>query len=254
LADLQVEAGQAVARSLGAAARFVATDVTDEGAVARAVDVAVEQFGSLDVVVTSAGIIGAVGPLSTLDLDEYEYTLAVNLRGTFLAMKHAARVMVPERAGSIVSITSPAAVAGGLGPHAYSAAKAGVIGLTQSAAAELWPLGIRVNAVLPGAVVSAMTADLTVGDATDLAAAAEALARRSPLARPARPEDVAGAVAYLASDDSAYVTGTVLRVDGGLTTAPGPARLSQPEHAGSPMIREAGGRGARTGASPVATP
>ncbi len=242
LADLQVDPGTSLAEELGPAARFVRTDVTDEASVAGAIDAAVERFGRLDIMFNNAGVIGAVGPISALDAADYEFTLAVNLRGTVFGMKHAARVMEPERSGVILSTTSPAAVAGGLGPHVYSAAKAGVIGLTLSVAAELRPKGIRVNAIMPGAMVTAMTADLSVGDVTDLAGATAALGQSALTTRPGLPEDIAAAVVYLASDDAAFVTATVLRVDGGLTMAPGRSRMAQNDFTGT-VIREAGGRG-----------
>jgi NAD(P)-dependent dehydrogenase (short-subunit alcohol dehydrogenase family) len=243
VADVQVDRGHALAGELGDAARFVRTDVTQEGDVAAAVDAAVSQFGRLDVVFNNAGIMGALGPIASIPVEDYSFTMAVNVLGVFLGMKHGARVMREQRSGVILSTTSPAAVAGGLGPHVYSAAKAAVIGLTQSVAAELRPSGIRVNAIMPGATVTAMTADILAGDADALAQAHEALARTALTTRPGVPDDVAAAAVYLASDDAGFVTGEVLRVDGGLTTAPGPSPFAQPEHAGAALMREAGGRG-----------
>jgi NAD(P)-dependent dehydrogenase (short-subunit alcohol dehydrogenase family) len=110
---------------------------------------------------------------------------------------------------------------GGMGAHGYSAAKAAVIGLSQSVAAELRPKGIRVNAIVPGAVVTAMTADIVVGDPGDLAGATEAMQATALMSRPGLPEDIAAGALYLASDDAAFVTGSTLVVDGGLTWAPG---------------------------------
>jgi NAD(P)-dependent dehydrogenase (short-subunit alcohol dehydrogenase family) len=194
-------------------------------------------------VFNNAGIIGAVGPIGTLRVEDYEFTVAVNLRGVVLGTKHAARVMVPQGSGAILATTSPAAVAGGLGPHIYSATKAAVIGLTQSVAAEMRPHGIRVNAIMPGATVTAMTADLTAGDPDALDRAHDIMAANALTPRPCLPEDVASGALYLASDDAAFVTGSVLHVDGGLSTAPGPSPLAQPQHAHAALIRESGRRG-----------
>ena len=217
VADLQAEAAEEVARELGDGCRYVRTDVTQEEDVAAAVDLAVSAFGRLDIMFSNAGVFGAYGPIAKSRMADVDLTLAINLRGVFVGMKHAARVMMPRRSGVILATTSPAAVIGGVGNHAYSAAKAGIVGLMRSVAAELRPHGIRVNAIMPGAVVSAMTADLVTGDATALERTAELLAAQSPQQRPGRPEDIAAAVSYLASDDAAFITGHTLVVDGGYT-------------------------------------
>jgi NAD(P)-dependent dehydrogenase (short-subunit alcohol dehydrogenase family) len=243
VAEIQEQRGKALADELGASSRLVVTDVTDEASVAAAVDVAVATFGRLDVMFNNAGIIGAVGPIAGLDLDEFDFTVAVNLRGVAAGIKHAARVMEPHGAGVILSTTSPAATSGGLGPHVYSATKAGVIALTMSVAAELRPKGIRVNAIMPGAMVTEMTADLTAGDPDALDRARVAMAPDALMQRPGVPDDIAAAAVYLASDDAAYVTATVLAVDGGLTGAPGTSPFAVAEYAGSALIREGGRRG-----------
>jgi NAD(P)-dependent dehydrogenase (short-subunit alcohol dehydrogenase family) len=243
VAELQEQRGRALVDELGPSSRFIATDVTDESSVAAAVDFAVATFDRLDVMFNNAGIIGAVGPIAALDLDEFDFTVAVNLRGVAAGIKHAARVMEPQGAGVILSTTSPAATAGGLGPHVYSATKAGVIALTMSVAAELRPKGIRINAIMPGAMVTEMTADLTAGDPDALDQARVAMSPDALMHRPGVPDDIAAAASYLASDDAAYVTATVLTVDGGLTGAPGTSPFAVPEYAGSALIREGGRRG-----------
>ena len=243
VADVQEERGRALVEQLGPATRFAFTDVSDEASVVDAVDAAVSNFGRLDVMFNNAGIIGAVGSIATLDAAEFDFTIAVNLRGVAMGMKHAARVMVPQGSGVILSTTSPAAAVGGVGPHIYGAAKGGVISLTMSVAAELRPKGIRVNAIMPGAMVTAMTADLTAGDAEALDAAKERMSLNAMMDRPGMPEDIAAAAAYLASDDAAYVTAIVLTVDGGYTGVPGSSPFATDEYADTSLVREAGRRG-----------
>lgn len=243
IADVQRERGEALGAELGPAVVFVPTDVSREDAVAAAVETAVSRFGSLDVMFNNAGIIGALGPIGGLTVEDFRFTMDVNLVGTFFGMKHAARVMAPRGSGVILSTTSPAAVAGGLGPHAYSAAKAAIIGLTQSVAAELRPVGIRVNAIMPGATVTAMTADIVLGDPDAIDDAARALGETALTPRPGLPSDIAAAALYLASDDAEFVTGDVLRVDGGLTTAPGRSPFAAEQFASASLMREGGARG-----------
>lgn len=246
LGDIQDERGLAVAASLGAAATFIHCDVTQEAQIAQLIDQAADR-GGLDCLVNNAGIVGTVGPIDQLDLAEYEFSLAVLLTSVALGMKHAARVMKPRRQGAIVSISSVAGVTGGLGPHAYTAAKTGVVGLTRNVAAELGAYGIRVNAIAPGKMATPMTADLVVADPDDLDGVMAYMRAASPLAqRPGTAEDVAQAVGWLASDRSGYISGHTLVIDGGWTTgspqSPEPGQLNR-FAASRPLIREAGRRG-----------
>ncbi|MDE0652305.1 MAG: SDR family oxidoreductase, partial [bacterium] len=149
LGDIQVEAGRAIADDLGEAARFIECDVTSEDDVAALADLAVDNFGQLDVMFNNAGIVGARGPIDQIPAPEWEFTIDVLLHGVFYGMKHAARVMKPRHTGSIISMASTAGVIGGLGPHAYAAAKHAVVGLTKNAGAELCRFGIRVNCIAP---------------------------------------------------------------------------------------------------------
>ncbi|WP_110207551.1 SDR family oxidoreductase [Nocardioides daejeonensis] len=242
IADLQADAGEALAVELGAGAVFRRTDVTDEASIAAAVDAAVTEFGRLDVMFNNAGIIGAVGPIDRTRTEDADLTIAVNLRGVLLGMKHAARVMKVQRSGVIISTSSPAGVMGGVGAHVYSAVKAGIIGLSNSVAAELRAFGVRANVIIPGAVVSQMTADLVAGGADDLAGAQEALDRSRYMSRPLQPADVAAGVLYLASDEAAFVTGIVLPVDAGMTGAGGPSPMADEKYADQAGRREAGRR------------
>jgi len=242
LADIQDERGERVASELGDAALYQRTDVTDEGAIATAVDRAVQELGGLDCMFANAGIVGTMGPIEETPVEEYDFTLAVNLRGVFLCMKHAARIMRPQGSGTILSCSSIAGLQGGLGPHAYAAAKTALIGLTRNVAAELAPFGIRANCIAPGNMATPMIAGLVTGDPDAVPAMENALAMGSPLpGRPGRASDVAEAALYLASDASSYVSGHTLVVDAGLTTGSGRELRMFDKHA--PLVREAGRRG-----------
>lgn len=242
IADVQDEAGSDLAHSLGSQARFLHCDVASEADVAATVDFAVAEFGRLDVMFNNAGIFGATGSIAKSNMDDVDRTFDVILRGCFLGMKHAARVMVPQGSGCIISTTSPGGMHGGLGPHAYSAAKAGIIGLTQSVAAELRHYRIRANTIAPGAVVSAMTADIVTGDPANLDATTEALSGVDVAGRPGIPEDIAAGVVYLASDDAVFVTGSTLMVDGGVTFANGPSLFATGDNIEPQGFHEAGRR------------
>ena len=219
VADMQVDAGNALVAELGDAARFAEVNVLEESQVAAAVDLAVSEFGALDIMFNNAGIVGAVGRISEMPTDAWDNTIAILLRGVFLGTKHAARVMLEQNSGVIINTASTAGVMGGLGPHAYTAAKHGVVGLTKSVANELAPNGIRVNAIAPGNTVTAMTASVTTGDPDALDKTNERIASTSPLGYAGLPYDIAAAALYLASDDARYVSGHTLVVDAGQTTA-----------------------------------
>jgi NAD(P)-dependent dehydrogenase (short-subunit alcohol dehydrogenase family) len=173
------------------------------------------------VMFNNAGIVGAIGAIAETNTDQWDRTVAVLMRGVFLGMKHAARVMVPQSSGSIISTSSTAGIMGGLGPHCYTACKHAVRGMTTSVASELGPLGIRVNAISPGTTVSPMTAAVIAQDHTALDVAAKQIAAGSLLRIPGLPDDIAYAALYLASDEARNVTGHTLVVDAGQTTVVG---------------------------------
>ena len=227
IADLQDGPGETLAKELGDATRFSRTDVTVEDDVARAVDLAVSEFGRLDVMFNNAGIVGVVGRIGETPLDGWEKTVAVLLRGVFLGTKHAARVMVPQGSGVIISTSSTAGILGGLGPHCYTACKHAVIGLTKSVASELASSGIRVNAISPGNTVSPMTSAVISGDHQAIDVATARIESQSPLGFAAMPIDIANAALYLASDEARNVTGHTLVVDAGQTTMGGNGRFHQ---------------------------
>ena len=167
MGDIQDDAGQALADELGDAALFVHCDVTKEDEVANMVDTAVSHYGQLDIMYNNAGVVGAVGPIATTPAEEWQRTMDIHVNGCFYGCKHAARVMIPRETGSIVSMSSTAGIMGGLGPHAYTAAKHAIIGITKSIAAELSDYGIRANCISPAGMATPMVA-ATMGDHTDL--------------------------------------------------------------------------------------
>ena len=228
IADLQQERGEALASELGDGAAFAHCDVTHEPDVEAAVAAAQERFDALDIWFNNAGVVGVVGPIADTPVDRWRKTLDVLLTGVFLGTKHAARVMVERGSGVILNTASSAGVMGGLGPHAYTAAKHGVIGLTRSAASELSPHGVRVNAIAPHTVTTPMIASV-LGKPEDLEAASKFAARMSPLGFAGDGGDIANAALYLASDEARFTTGHTLVVDAGATTAPTPSPFSQGE-------------------------
>ncbi len=199
-------------------------------------------FGKLDIMFNNAGIVGAVGPIDTTPADEWQATLDVLLNGVFYGMKHAARVMKPRQSGAIISMASTAGIMGGLGPHAYAACKHAVVGLTKNVGAELCHYGIRVNAIAPAGMATAMVADVMSGDPAAIERTQASLAKNSPLRdRAGVAEDVANAALWLASDESGYTNGHVLTTDAGITT--GSATTNPPFGEYQPMFREAGRKG-----------
>jgi NAD(P)-dependent dehydrogenase (short-subunit alcohol dehydrogenase family) len=214
LVDIQDDAGREVAARLGESAWYVHGDVSVEEDVEAALEAAVARGGRLDCVVNNAGILGAVGPIAEIDGAAWRRSVAVLLDSVFYGTKHAARLMIEQGSGgAIVNIASTAGVRAGLGPHVYTAAKHGVVGLTQSVAPELGRHGIRVNAIAPGGTVTSLTAYVTTGDPGDLEEASKRVGRSATIGRPAVPLDIANAALFLASAEAGYISGAVLVVD-----------------------------------------
>lgn len=242
LGDIQEGPGKALADELGDAAIFRTCNVTKEDDVAGLVDLAESHFGKLDIMVNNAGIVGAVGPIDTTPDNEWRATVDILLNGVFYGMKHAARVMKPRKTGAIISLASTAGILGGLGPHCYTACKHAVVGMTKGVGAELCRHGIRVNAIAPAGMATAMVANVMTGDHTAIEAAKKGLAANSPLLnRAGVAEDVANAALWLASDESGYTHGHVLTTDAGTTTGSTAADPAFAEY--QPMFREAGKKG-----------
>ena len=195
---------------------FVPGDVSAEADIASCVEQAVSRFGRLDVVFNNAGIGGAFGALVDTEVAHWDETFAVNTRGVFLGTKHGAREMIRQGdGGSIVSTASIAGLAGGSGPTVYSAAKAAVVNFTKNAALELAKHRIRVNAICPGIIFTPMMHRGRIEEAEDM------VRRVQPWPARGEPEDIASAALFLASDESAFVTGESLVVDGGYSVQGG---------------------------------
>lgn len=205
---------EATANGHGERARFIKTDVSKEADVAAAVALATSAFGGLDIIFNNAGVGGAIGPVWELDEAEWDYTFDVLVKGVFFGIKHATRVFQAQgRGGAIINTASVAGLSGGCGPLAYSAAKASVVNLSKAAAVQLAPYHIRVNAICPGFILTGLTHPAQ----KSLEEAGKFLDGLQPWPEHGRGADIAGTALFLASDDSSFVTGEAIIVDGGLT-------------------------------------
>lgn len=197
----------------GGKAASTACDVTDEEAVDRVFDEIYREFGRLDILVNNAGITRD-NLFFKMDRPDWDSVLTTNLTSAYLCSRAAQRYMVPAKYGKIVSLSSRSAL-GNRGQANYAAAKAGIQGLTATLAIELGPFNITVNAVAPGYIATSMTAATAERVGSSAAEHQEAVAARTPLGRVGKPEEVAAAVAFFASDDSSYVSGQTLYINGG---------------------------------------
>ena len=200
----------------GGAVNMFSGDVGDEGDVKAFVQLAIDAFGSLDIMYANAGVLGPATALLEQTIEQWHEVLRTNLIGPFLAIKHAAAHMVGKGGGSIVLTASTAGLRAAAGSAPYSASKAGVISLAQTAANSLSGTGVRVNAICPGLIETGMTRALFEG-ARERGTAGK-IGQLNPLGRAGRPEEIAAIALFLASDESSYVNGQAFAVDGGLSS------------------------------------
>lgn len=220
VADLDDERGEALVAELGDSAGFLRTDVSREGDVAAMVSDAVDRWGRLDCLFNNAGFGGALGPIESTSVDDYDITMDVLVKSVFLGMKHAAPVMKEQGSGSIISTASVAGLRAGYAPHLYSTAKAAVIHLTTSVALELGEQNVRVNAICPGFIATPLAygrPDATDSDIDKMRASGQGA---QVMGRVGEPLDIANMALFLAGDESQWITGQWFAVDGGFEAGP----------------------------------
>ena len=221
IADIEDDRGKRLAKELGANAVYLHADVSQEADVKTAIDLASEKFGHLDCMFNNAGTGGVMGPIEETPVEGFDRTIGILLRGVFLGIKHAAPIMKRQGYGSIISTASVAGLRTGYAPHTYSTAKAAVIHLTRSVAMELGENGVRVNCICPGGIATPIfgrSFGYSMEAAEEMAETLKTtLINLQPIKRAGLPEDIAQAALWLASDDSSFVNGHALVVDGGVS-------------------------------------
>jgi NAD(P)-dependent dehydrogenase (short-subunit alcohol dehydrogenase family) len=217
LTDLAADAGQAVADKIGGAALFLPQDVTDEARWGEVVQTTLDRFGRLDVLVNSAGV-GRGQPILEATFEAWREIVGINLDGTFLGVKAVAPVMAAAGKGSIINLSSILGKVGQPGAAAYCASKGGVALMTKAVALELAPMGVRVNSVHPGYIETPMVTSF-LRESENENELRDMIVSRHALGRLGVPREIADAIVFLASDESSFMTGSELVVDGGYTAA-----------------------------------
>ncbi|MCC6437072.1 MAG: glucose 1-dehydrogenase [Acidimicrobiales bacterium] len=220
IADLDDDKGAVLAAELGTSTAFLRTDVSKEEDVAAMIAETTDRFGRIDVLFNNAGFGGALGPIQSTSLADYDLTMDVLLKSVFLGMKHVAPVMKEQGAGSIISTASVAGIRVGYAPHLYSVAKCAVIHLTKTVALELGEHGVRVNAICPGFIATPLAAGRPDADESQIEQLRAAGAASQVLGRVGEPLDIANMALFLASDESEWITGREFVVDGGFEAGP----------------------------------
>jgi NAD(P)-dependent dehydrogenase (short-subunit alcohol dehydrogenase family) len=220
IADLDQAKGEALAAELGASTAFLHTDVSKEADIAAMIAETTDRFGRIDVLFNNAGFGGALGPIESTSVADYDLTMDVLLKSVFLGMKHAAPAMKAQGSGSIISTASVAGLRVGYAPHLYSVAKCAVIHLTKTVALELGEHSIRVNAICPGFIATPLAAGRPDADESQIEQLRQAGAASQVLGRVGEPLDIANMALFLASDDSEWITGREFVVDGGFEAGP----------------------------------
>jgi NAD(P)-dependent dehydrogenase (short-subunit alcohol dehydrogenase family) len=218
MADIQDELGHSVVEALGPSnSTYVRCDVTEEAQIKNAVDKAISTYGKLDIMLNNAGIADdSKARIIDNEMADFERVLKINVTGVFLGIKHAARVMIPARSGTIISTASVSSLLGAAASHAYCCSKHAVLGLTRNAAAELGQFGIRVNCLSPYALATPLARKfIGVDDDEALEIAMNSFANLKGVTL--KTEDVANAALYLASDEARYISGHNLFIDGGFS-------------------------------------